>query len=124
MRLQVMMPSNVSGGFWLQNHQTITARMGRESVGVGVNIELECFEPSQDSEGHNHAVNDKGTRWAVRYLARKTSGSSGMSGGWIYFALDHVSHEACTVHHRPLSTLHHFVSILTQNSSVPITCSS
>ena len=86
-----MMPSNVSGGFWLQNHQTVTGMMGRESVGVGVDIELECLEASEDAEGYKHAVNAKHTRWAVRYLARKPSGS-GMSGGWIYFAIDHVSH--------------------------------
>lgn len=86
-----MMPSNVSGGFWLQNHQTVTAMMGRDSVGVGIDIELECCEPSQDAEGFKHAANAKQTRWAVRYLARKPSGS-GMSGGWIYFAIDHVSH--------------------------------
>lgn len=85
---KIMMPSNVSGGFWLQNHQTVTALMGRDSVGVGVDIELECFDPSQGAEQYKHAVNDKGTRWAVRYLARKPSGS-GMSGGWIYFAIDH-----------------------------------
>ena len=96
--LQIMMPSNVSGGFWLQNHQTVTAIMGRESVGVGVDIELECFEPSQGAEGYKHAINDKGTRWAVRYLARKPSGS-GMSGGWIYFAIDHVSHRSHTPQH-------------------------
>ena len=63
--------------------------MGRESVGVGVDIELECFESSTDSEGFKHAVNAEQTRWAVRYLARHPSGS-GMSGGWIYFAIDHV----------------------------------
>lgn len=85
------MPSNVSGGFWLQNHPTVTAMMGRESVGVGIDIELECCEPSPDADGYKHAVNAKQTRWAVRYLARKPSGS-GMSGGWIYFAIDHVSH--------------------------------
>lgn len=92
------MPSNVSGGFWLQNHQTVTAMMGRESVGVGVDIELECFEPSQDAEGYSHAVNDKGTRWAVRYLARKESGS-GMSGGWRACSIDHVSHVQYTTGH-------------------------
>ena len=75
----------------MQNHQTVTAMMGRESVGVGIDIELECLEPSQDAEGFKHAANTKQTRWAVRYLARKPSGS-GMSGGWIYFAIDHVSH--------------------------------
>ena len=107
LRLQIMMPSNVSGGFWLQNHQTVTAMMGRESVGVGVDIELECFEPSQVAEGYKHAVNDKGTRWAVRYLARKPSGS-GMSGGWIYFAIDHVSHWSHTRHrNKQIITLPH-----------------
>ncbi|KAL3147401.1 hypothetical protein ABBQ38_014467 [Trebouxia sp. C0009 RCD-2024] len=85
---KTMMPSNVSGGFWLQNHQTVTAMMGRDSVGVGIDIELECCEPSQDAEGFKHAANAKQTRWAVRYLARKPSGS-GMSGGWIFFAIDH-----------------------------------
>lgn len=84
-----MMPSNVSGGFWLQNHCLITSLMGRESVGVGVDIELECHEPSQDEQGYKYAVNTKQTRWAVRYLARKPGGS-GMSGGWIHFAIDHV----------------------------------
>ena len=84
-----MMPSNVSGGFWLQNHSLVTSLMGRESVGVGVEIELECHEPCQEEQGYKHAVNTKQTRWAVRYLARKPSGS-GMSGGWIHFAIDHV----------------------------------
>lgn len=77
-------------------------------MGVGVDIELECFDPSQGAEQYKHAVNDKGTRWAVRYLARKPSGS-GMSGGWIYFAIDHVSRRSHTRHYNKQMTtlLHH-----------------
>lgn len=94
--------------------------MGRESVGVGIDIELECFEPSQGAEGYKHAVNDKGTRWAVRYLARKPSGS-GMSGGWIYFAVDHVSHGSHTPHHnRQINMLPHHLASCTKSKAASV----
>ena len=82
-----MHPSNVSGGFWLQNPVAITDLLGHNDKFL--DIQMECMEPCQRKERYEATVSGSQTRWAVRYLTRK--GGSGMSGGWIYFAIDHVS---------------------------------
>ena len=83
-RVQTMQPSNVSGGFWLQNPQAVTDNLGTDKRG----IDLECLEPCQHQDEYKLGVDGSQTRWSVVYLPRKSG--SGMSGGWIHFAIDHV----------------------------------
>ncbi len=84
-----MQVSHVSGGFWLQNPPAVTKCFGPSTTPH--KIELECCEPCQRKEGYDHLVEGSDNRWAVQYLPRPGGRSSGMSGGWIYFAIDHVS---------------------------------
>ena len=70
----------------MQNPQTVTDNIDSASK---LKIELECFEPCQQEEGYTRGVDGSQTRWGVVYLPRPSG--SGMSGGWIHFAVDHVS---------------------------------
>lgn len=76
--------SQVSGGFWMQNPQIVTDNIDSASK---LKIQLECFEPCQQEEGYTRGVDGSQTRWGVVYLPRPSG--SGMSGGWIHFAVDH-----------------------------------
>lgn len=80
-----MLPSHVSGGFWLQNPPAIVQAIG---ISQSEDIELECFEPSTREDGFAYVLSGKEHRWKMVYLVR--SGSSGMSGGWRGAAIDHV----------------------------------
>jgi hypothetical protein len=84
-----MQVSHVSGGFWLQNPRAVTDCFGPSTTSH--KIELECSEPCPHKERYQHLVEGSHNRWAVQYLPRPGGRSSGMSGGWIYFATDHVS---------------------------------
>lgn len=84
-----MQVSHVSGGFWLQNPPAVTNCFGPSTTSH--KIELECCEPCQHKGSYEHLVEGSDNRWAVQYLPRPGGRSSGMSGGWIYFAIDHVS---------------------------------
>ena len=88
--VQMMQPSNVSGGFWLQNPQAMTDNLGTDKRG----IQLECLEPCQHQDGYKLGAGGSQTSWSVVYLPRKSG--SGLSGGWIHFAIDHVSLVAST----------------------------
>ncbi|CAA0822124.1 B3 domain-containing protein [Striga hermonthica] len=62
-----MLPSHVSGGFWLGLSMSYCKRILPKNDGV---IQL---------------VDEQGDEWPVIYLARKT----GLSGGWKKFSIDH-----------------------------------
>ena len=70
----------------MQNPQIVTDNIDSASK---LKIQLECFEPCQQEEGYTRGVDGSQTRWGVVYLPRPSG--SGMSGGWIHFAVDHVS---------------------------------
>ena len=91
--LQLMQRSNVSGGFWLQNPQAVTDNLGTDKM----DVQLECLDPCQHQDKYILGSGGSQTRWTVVYLPRKIG--SGMSGGWIHFAIDHVSPTATTYTH-------------------------
>ena len=101
-----MQRSNVSGGFWLQNPQVVTDNLGTDKM----DIQLECLEPCQHQDKYMLGSDGSQTRWTVVYLPRKSG--SGMSGGWIHFAIDHVS-PAAVAQTQPCSVCqtvrHHFI---------------
>ncbi|KAL3840388.1 hypothetical protein ACJIZ3_024979 [Penstemon smallii] len=65
--VRTMLPSHVSGGFWLGLSMYHCKRMLPKSDGVII------------------LVDEQGEEWPVIYLARKT----GLSGGWKKFSVDH-----------------------------------
>lgn len=83
-QLQVMLPSHVSGGYWLQNPGCITQAFGPGQV----DFDMECLEPCTTEEGFRY-MSDEEHRWSVRCIPR-SGGHSGMSGGWRGVAIDHV----------------------------------
>ncbi|XP_051139730.1 B3 domain-containing protein At5g42700-like isoform X2 [Andrographis paniculata] len=62
-----MLPSHVSGGFWL---------------GLSSNV---CKKILPKNDGLVTLADEQGDEWSVVYLARK----NGLSGGWKKFAVDH-----------------------------------
>ncbi|KZV28896.1 hypothetical protein F511_13691 [Dorcoceras hygrometricum] len=62
-----MLPSHVSGGFWLGLSSDLSKRKLPRNDGVVL------------------LIDEEGEEWPVIYLARK----SGLSGGWKKFAVDH-----------------------------------
>jgi len=65
---KLMLPSHISGGYWLQLPREMTAYMPEHDVPI--------------------ILNAGNSSWMVQYLRREGNSNAGLSGGWRGFAID------------------------------------
>ena len=97
------MPSNVSGGFWLQLPSGLASFMppAQGAEQLKLQIELRCNDALQAASGWTYALDRtpaKGemSSWPAIYLLRG-KGGAGLSGGWRGFSIDQVRHCAASL---------------------------